>query len=191
MSREPTRDKNNKKFEKQTPDGNAEQENNGNKPQLIPLQRCFESKSDAELFTMLQKKADGGDAEAQYELGIIFADGQGVTRNFKKGMEWLQRSAKGGFPLAQFCLGSIYFNGRGVQRDDTEAVEWFKKATEQNHLDSQFNLGVMFENGWGVQRNVDKALCWYKRAASQGQKEAKQTMERFQNYPSRVQNPKC
>jgi TPR repeat protein len=38
----------------------------------------------------LIKRAEKGDAQAQYNLGLMMVIGEGVEKDLKKGMEWLE-----------------------------------------------------------------------------------------------------
>ncbi|NLK41150.1 MAG: sel1 repeat family protein, partial [Planctomycetes bacterium] len=90
------------------------------------------------------KKAEQGHAAAQYNLGVMYANGQGVPQDYKEAVKWFRKAAEQGDADAQFNLGLMYANGRGVPQDDKEAVKWFRKAAEQGDADAQFNLGLMY-----------------------------------------------
>ena len=51
-----------------------------------------------------QKAAAQGDTDAQYTLGLMYSNGDGVPRNDAKGMEWFQKSAARGHVKAQAIL---------------------------------------------------------------------------------------
>jgi TPR repeat protein len=85
--------------------------------------------------------AQEGDAEAQYKLGKMYYDGEGVTKNYQKAVEWLRKAAGQGLDKAQNSLGYMYANGYGVTKDYQKAVEWYRKAAEQGLDKAQTNLG--------------------------------------------------
>jgi Sel1 repeat len=66
---------------------------------------------------LLQPLAEQGNAYAQFSLGVMYANGQGVTQDYKEAVEWYRRSAEQGFAIAQSNLGVMYANGRGVSQD--------------------------------------------------------------------------
>jgi TPR repeat protein len=69
----------------------------------------------AQLDPELLKKAETGDAQAQYDVGYIYANGlNGVIKNTNKAFEWYSKSAEQGNGIAQYRLGYMYSNGQGV-----------------------------------------------------------------------------
>ena len=63
-----------------------------------------------------------GDAEAQYNLGIMYAQGLGVPQDDAEAVRWYRLAAAQGNAGAQSYLGFMYDDGRGVPQDDAEAV---------------------------------------------------------------------
>ena len=82
-------------------------------------------------FAELQQAAEQGDAPAQYELGRLYADGLGVSKNHRTAMEWWEKSALRGYAPAQYGLGWMYFNGQGVITDFAKGCAWMRAAAEQ------------------------------------------------------------
>ena len=103
-----------------------------------------------------QKAAQQGDAEAQFNLGVMYKNGDGVTQDYEKAVEWYQKAADQGYASAQFNLGVMYKNGDGVTQDYEKAVEWYQKAAQQGDAQAQFNLGEMYRRGHGVTQNKEK-----------------------------------
>ena len=82
-----------------------------------------------------------GDAEAQYSLGLRYADGEGVPEDDAEAIKWIRKAAMQEHANAQTKLGRMYATGEGVPEDDAEAVEWYRKAAMQGHADAQNKLG--------------------------------------------------
>jgi len=80
--------------------------------------------------------ADQGQAEAQYNLGVLYANGQGVSRDDAEAVRWYRLAAERGHRDAQFNLAVLYANGRGVSRDLVQAEKWFLIAANQGDQDS-------------------------------------------------------
>jgi TPR repeat protein len=116
----------------------------------------------------LRAAASEGDANAQYILGSLYLNGEGVPTNYAKALFWLQKSANQNNKDAQFLLGVMYDNGEGVPQDYAQAVSWFRKAADQGYAAAQYNLGVMYANGQGVPQDYAQAVYWYRKAADQG-----------------------
>ena len=112
--------------------------------------------------------AEQGYASAQYNLGLMYANGDGVAENDQEAVRWYKLAAEQGDADAQHNLGLMYENGDGVAENDQEAVRWFRLAAEQGNASAQFNLGVMYANGQGVVQNIVRAYVWFSVAAAQG-----------------------
>ena len=110
--------------------------------------------------------AERGDAEAQFILGIMYDDGEGVPPDYAEAVLWYRRAAEKGLVVAQFMLGLMYAEGEDVPQDYAEAVRWYRRAAEQDNADAQFKLGVGYDNGYGVPQDLVQAHKWYNLAAS-------------------------
>ncbi len=115
-----------------------------------------------------QKSAEQGDANAQFNLGIMYDKGKDVLQDYKKAVYWYQKSAKQGNASGQFNLGWMYQYGKGVEQNYKEAVYWYQKSAKQGSTSGQNNLGWMYRNGKGVEQDYKKAVYWYQKSAEQG-----------------------
>ena len=75
--------------------------------------------------------AEQGNASAQLNLGVMYANGEGVLEDDAEAVRWYRLAAEQGESFAQFNLGVMYDNGEGVPEDDAEAVRWYRLAAEQ------------------------------------------------------------
>jgi TPR repeat protein len=120
------------------------------------------------------RKADvQGNAAAQYDLGMMYADG----KDYKQAAEWFSKAAAQGHADAQFMLGLMYTDGKDVPQDYKQAAEWFSKAAAQGDADAQCILGGMYSEGKGVPQDDKQAVEWYRKAAAQGDADAQQYLE--------------
>jgi TPR repeat protein len=108
----------------------------------------------------LRARAEQGDAEAQYNIGVMYSDGRGVPQDETQATAWFRKAAEQGHTDAQFCLGVMYENGLGVPRDNAQAVVWYCRAAEHGDADALFELGVMYAFGQGVPQNFVEAFMW-------------------------------
>ena len=76
----------------------------------------------------LRLLAKQGHAEAQYNLGVIYDRGQGVTQDYAEAAKWFRKAAEQGWADAQHNLGLMYGNGQGVPEDYVQAHMWFNLA---------------------------------------------------------------
>ena len=112
--------------------------------------------------------AKTGDAESQYRLGRLYAEGKGTDADDSSAVDWYRRSALQGYARAQSSLGFMLELGRGVERDISEAVDWYEKAARQGRATAASNLGRIYEHGSLGSEKLDEALLWYRRAAADG-----------------------
>ena len=103
-------------------------------------------------------------------LSILYAHGQGVSRDIDKSIELLTKSAKRGYVDAQFSLGKLYYMGQRVSEDYGKAYYWLQQAYHSGHPQAPYTIGFMYEEGDGVKKDDKKALYWYNEAAKRGNK---------------------
>ena len=128
----------------------------------IPLSA---EQTEADQFNTIKAKAEKGDAEAQYDLGVYYGNGQGVAKDEIEAVNWYRKAAEQNYTPAQSNLGWCYDNGEGVAKDYVEAVKWYRQAAEQGHAEAQYNLGCGYANGQGVARDKVEAYAWFSMAA--------------------------
>ncbi len=109
-----------------------------------------------------------GDADAQFNLGVLYMQGLGVTPNYRVANKWFKLAAEQGDAKAQVGLGVMYIKGWGVVQDYRAAFKWFKKAAEQGRVEAQGIVSNMYEEGLGVRQDYTRAHMWGKIAASHG-----------------------
>lgn len=116
-----------------------------------------------------RKAAERGDADAQYRLGMRFAEGDGVAEDDAQAVTWYRKAAAQGHADAQRNLGHQYRYGSGVAQSDIDATHWYRQAAEQGDASGQFWLGHQYDKGKGVPVDIDQAIAWYRKAADQGE----------------------
>ena len=118
--------------------------------------------------TALQRAAEQGDAKAQFNLGLIYAEGKGVSKNNAEAVRWFRQAAEQGNAEAQVKLGVAYARGIEVPKNDAEAAKWYRRAAVAGNAEAQFNLGSMYAKGDGVPEDDAEAVRWFRQAAEQG-----------------------
>ena len=153
---------------------------------LLPLGGCSGSKDSTPMsttgqspaaatprdFDATKKAADSGDAVAQYNLGVMYRDGEGVPQDYAEAMKWFRLAAEQGDTTAKYNLGVMYRDGLGVPQDYAEAVKWSRLAAEQGDAEAQRDLGLMYLSGLGVPQDDAEAYAWISVAATSGSEDA-------------------
>lgn len=117
-------------------------------------------------------KAEQGNANAQFQVGLKYQNGEGVEKDNTKAVDWYQKSAEQGNSDAQANLGAMYQYGFGVEKSDSEALSWFRKSADQGNSSGQNLLGVMYFMGAGIQKNDSEAVSWFRKSGEQGNSQA-------------------
>lgn len=137
---------------------------------LARLQRtgALQAHPDEDQIKLLETAARRGLAEAQYELGVAYDLGLGVTQNHATAAGWYQRAAEQGLTDAQYNLATLYDEGLGTPRDFVMARHWYIRAADAGQARAMNNLGYIYEKGLGDARDYGMAVVWYGRAARLG-----------------------
>jgi len=114
---------------------------------------AYQRGDSATALRLFRPLADQGKADAQYNLGFMYANGLGVGKDFAEAAKWYRLAADQGNAHAQFGLGIMYYDGRGVPEDDVEAAKWYRLAADQGVAVAQSALGFMYDKA-GVCRRM-------------------------------------
>ena len=129
------------------------------------------------MFEEYLKKAEEGDAQAQYNLADCYCFGDGTEVDLKKYLYWLTKAAEGGYPDAQTDLADCYFWGDGVKKDLDKAIYWNKKSADQGNVQAMYALGKYYYND----KDLEQAKEWFKKAAVKGMGKAQFMMAKFED----------
>ena len=75
--------------------------------------------------------AESGIVAAQYDLGTMYATGQGTDANAFEAAKWIGKAATAGNVEAQIDYAVILFRGHGVPPDPKRGAELFRQAAEK------------------------------------------------------------
>ncbi|MCE9648842.1 MAG: sel1 repeat family protein [Parvibaculum sp.] len=101
----------------------------------VDAKAAFERKDYAEAAKLIEPLASQGDAAAQFNLGVLYINGQGVERNAATAASWFDKAARQGNALAQLNLGILFREGMGVEKDLPRAYMWLDMAVPGLHGD--------------------------------------------------------
>ena len=110
--------------------------------------------------------------DAQYHLGLMYYNGEGVQQDYTNAEKWWNLAAEQGDVNAQFNLGAMYAEGLGVPQDYKIAVKWYRLAAEQGFAPAQTSLGLMYATGNVVSQDDNIAHMWWNLSASAGNENA-------------------
>ncbi len=84
-----------------------------------------------------KSRAEGGDASAQYNLGLLYHHGLGVESKISEAAKWYGRAAENGNADAQKAIGDLYLKGFWGKKNSAKAATWYRKAAEQGHAEAK------------------------------------------------------
>lgn len=87
--------------------------------------------------------AEGGDAYAQFSIGVMYSNGEGFTQDDTKAIYWYRKAAENGEIEAQLVLGDIYRDGSGVKQDKKEAAKWYREAAKLGNAGAKYQLNQL------------------------------------------------
>ena len=112
----------------------------GSSDQRPSDQRPADQRAQAKSLADLRKLADQGNADAQWQMGIRYHNGENVPHNDAQAMQWFLRAAEQGNVAAQSALGAYYWAGRGVPEDLSKAYFWSAIALANGDENSKARL---------------------------------------------------
>lgn len=133
---------------------------------------------DQNIFNLFFPAAQKGDSDAQFIIGTLYLDGNGVEQNYYEAVEWLQKSVNQGNTKGLYPLGWCNQFGKGKEIDKREALRLYKMAVEDPNIindyksSAQFQIGRLYQEGDGIKQDFNKALYWYKQSAQNGSVDA-------------------
>ena len=140
-----------------------------------PFCRVPAPETDEEIVERDKKRVEAGDANAIYDLGLCYRDGEdGYPKDHKKSLELLLRSAELGYASAYNGIGNAYEFGRGVEIDMKTAVHYYELAAMRGDSMARKNLGVIEEE----EGNIDRSIKHFMIAAKSGHNESMDQIKR-------------
>ncbi len=96
----------------------------------------------SETVRAIQMAAVRGDASSQNTLGVMYAHGIGVLRNFVRAEYWFKRAADQRFGAALYHLGVLYKAGpEGIHQDLSKANDYFTASALAGFRPTMNQLG--------------------------------------------------
>ena len=83
----------------------------------------------ADAYKYYKESAELGYVNAMNNLGVLYENGEGTTKNIKEAMKWYEKAGAGGNKHGYSNLGAIYRHGRvGVNQDLMRAKTYYEKS---------------------------------------------------------------
>lgn len=103
--------------------------------------------------------AQQGDAEAQYNLAVLYDLGKEVPQDYTAAAGWYMKSAQNGNAKAFYQMGQMSELGHGAAQSHKRAASLYRQAAALGHVEAQNRLNVMYSQGLSVpQKNKMQAM---------------------------------
>ena len=110
--------------------------------------------------------AESGHAVAQYNLGLMHAEGRGLAQNRELAIGWLDKAAAQGVPEAAFNLAGLHL---ASTKPDYAATRRLLGIAADAGLDrAQHSLAKLYEYGLGGPKDAGRAFQYFSQAAKRG-----------------------
>ena len=153
-------------------------------PAAVALGFVFDTVDDnyQEALNNYQLAASRGDAIGQYNLGLIYEEGKGLSVDLSKAESLYQQASEKGYSPAMTQLAGLYFKGINGQRDEEKALYWYKKSAALGNREANYQLGLFSETGVAMALDFPSAVKFYQQAADLGDEKATLALARMYQY---------
>lgn len=130
------------------------------------MEIMFEEQFTSSHISDLLRKAQEGNAEAQWRLGKLYAKGEGVPQSDANAKYWYEQAAVQkdiGIDVLE-DLACLYMEEDGIPENQEKAIEWFERAAARGSTWAMCNLAAIY----ALRDDNDKARYWYEQAAAYG-----------------------
>jgi len=122
----------------------------------------------AELAAHFDHKCVAGDLEACRNLGVMYAEGTGVSVDRQRSAKLFLQACNGGNLSACNNLALAYLEGTGVERQPPKAAEVLQKACDAGYKLACRNLGLLLRDGRALPADLVRAEALLDKACKGG-----------------------
>ena len=105
--------------------------------------KAYQKRDYVTALTLFFTLAEQGHATAQFNLGVMYENGIGVIKEFKKSVDWYRMAAEQGYVKAQFNLALMYEGGKWVKQDYVLAHMWYNLAASNGDKSGTNNRDIV------------------------------------------------
>jgi len=131
-------------------------------------QEAYSSGDYQAAITEWQPLAEEGHADGQFGMGLLYANGFGVSLDDIQSLKWYRLAADQEHAEAQYNLGVMHANGWGVPQSDEEAFKWYSLAAGQGVTQAQIAVARIYSGGFGADQDKVQAHKWFSIASELG-----------------------
>lgn len=115
---------------------------------------------------LLQPLAEQDVGLAQLFMGRMYTEGNGVSINCDRAVEYLKRAAEAGNADAAFDLALFAENGRCAPKNESEALVWYELAAKNGDARAPYVIGTIYLGQAEIAPDFKKASFWFHRGVN-------------------------
>lgn len=115
---------------------------------------------------LLKPLAEQDVALAQLFMGRMYTEGNGVSINCDRAVEYLKQAAETGNADAAFDLAVFAENGRCAPKNESAALAWYELAAKNGDARAPNAIGIIYLGQREIARDLNKAAFWFRRGAN-------------------------
>lgn len=106
--------------------------------------RRHDSSTPIRRFERYARAAEAGHPAAQYNVAMMYANGEAVNVDYQQSVYWFTKSANQQFAPSQYRLGEMHWFGMGgLPANPRAATRLFEAAAKQGDPDACLNLAIV------------------------------------------------
>ncbi|POG77729.1 hypothetical protein GLOIN_2v1767566 [Rhizophagus irregularis DAOM 181602=DAOM 197198] len=136
------------------------------------------------IFRWYHMAANSGDSMAQYNLALMYKNGDNIDKDYSKAFELFKQSAEGKYPDGITMLAYCYHNGIGTRVNKQKAIELYRQAANLKNKGANIGYDKAFElchklniillicimYGREIKKDVSRVIYWHEQSVKQGDK---------------------
>lgn len=129
--------------------------------------------------TGLLERAQSGDAEAQYDIGMRFLENMRTSDERTQGIYWLELASAQGHLEARFELGSLLLYSGNEAREIRRGIGLLQELGRNFHARSLKTLALAYFHGSNVRIDMPRALFYADLSTTAGSRSANSCLDDF------------
>ena len=131
-----------------------------------------------EAYSIFIRESKTDNPEAEYCLGLMYARGQGISKDHAAALNWFLKAYDHGYTRSGYFIGRMYLSGLGTEKDVQKAIRYLESVSKEDAR-AMYELGLIHFEDRDVPRDLHKSAEWMLRAANAGNAEAQFVLGQF------------
>jgi hypothetical protein len=112
-------------------------------------------------FEWWKKTSELGSVEGEFNLALMYLNGEGISKDEAKGIDLLRKAADGGFPAAASRIAPMALMSQAGLKPTADVRKWLLTASDAGDELAMFNLGMAYFHEIGGTADYVEAYKWF------------------------------